>query len=155
MPRQDDASFSDQGGSDCYLPSPRTCTYTFPGKEVRVTIAQAPIANLLYSADYQPINTPNIENIASGVTAKYRSSKTNVPAAVVDGDCRLEVPGANNLLTGVTGSAVFDSAMWMMNMDGFGVDSMGAPVKATRIRWVCCCACLCQIFWNLFVRGGH
>ena len=128
----------------CYIPPPKTCTFTFPSKEVRLSITPAePISD---SQEYQSLKTipqsiletPHASGILQGIRATYTSSNTSAPLAVLDGDCRLSVPGADNALTEAAGNATFDAIGWMATPKY--AKSMGHNVTATRVRWVrsCC-----------------
>jgi hypothetical protein len=110
----------------CYIPAPRVCTYTFPSREVRVTIISA-------AASDSP-ETPAFDGVVRQLEASFAFANTP-PAAVLDGDCRLLAEGANNVLTAQSGDIVFDANTWMAKEDG-GSSGLGWPLKSSRVRWV-------------------
>jgi hypothetical protein len=85
------------------------------------------------------------------------SSNTSAPLAVLDGDCRLSAPGADNALTDAAGNSTFNVIAWMGGPQYVSAKSMGYNVTASRVRWVRLCltvtvymyACLNpKLVWN-------
>jgi hypothetical protein len=73
----------------------------------------------------------------------FRESELRIlhaPLAVLDGDCRLSVPGADNALTGAAGNATFDAIGWMATPKY--AKSMGHNITGSRVRWVRSCCCM-------------
>jgi hypothetical protein len=104
--------FFDCGSGTCkqmQIPSNqyRACSYSFASREIRLNIQSDELLNVVYT-----------------------SSKITAPAAVIDGDCRLTVEGADNLLTNNSGNITFDAETWMEK------NGRGIGIEPSRIRWV-------------------
>ncbi len=98
---------------------------------------------------YTILDTPHASGIMQGIRATYTSSNTSAPLAVLDGDCRLSVPGADNALTDATGNATFNVAAWMQRK--LSATSMGHNVTASRIRWVSYCSCEIMLYIYIYI----
>jgi hypothetical protein len=124
--------FTDACTSDsCYIPVPQLCTFVFPSEEVHVKVTLSEESN---TVDHP--KTPSRDGAIKALNVTYTSSTSLAPEAVFDGDCRLKVEGAHNLLTHTAGNIVFDWAAWMKRASSTNVTCMGHAIRGSRVRWV-------------------